>query len=163
MSPKQRSVPEIIKRETSPFASKMSPTNPRPSILFVCVANSCRSQMAEAIARSIVGASWEIWSAGSHPSGQVHPVAVQLTQELGLDVSAHRSKGLDQVPARTWDYVVTMGCGDACPTVRAHHRVDWQIPDPVGLPLEEARHIRDQLAQQVRQLLQPLAKPARPC
>ena len=124
-----------------------------PSILFVCVANSCRSQMAEAIAKSLEPGAWEVWSAGASPSGQVHPVAAQLMAELGLDLGGHRSKGLADVPQRTWDYVVTMGCGDACPTVSARHRIEWAVPDPVALPLEDARRIRDQLAASVQALL----------
>lgn len=132
---------------------KRTVPNSKPSVLFVCVANSCRSQMAEAIAKSIVSDQWEVWSAGSHPSGRVHPVAVQMMEEVGLDLRAHRSKGLAEVPAQEWDYVVTMGCGDQCPAVRARHRVDWEIPDPVGLSLEDTRRIRDQLTRQIRQLL----------
>lgn len=124
-----------------------------PSILFVCVANSCRSQMAEAIAKSVGKNQWDVWSAGSHPSGRIHPVAIQAMQELGLDLSAHRSKGLGDVPARRWDYMVTMGCGDACPHVPARRRLDWQIPDPVGLPIEDVRTIREQLVQLVTELL----------
>lgn len=123
-----------------------------PSILFVCVANSCRSQIAEAAART-VGGAWEVWSAGSQPSGRVHPLAVQLMAELGQNLSAHRSKGLHEVPSRRWEYVVAMGCGDACPTVDARHHVAWDIPDPVGLPLGEARQIRDQIIELVRQLM----------
>lgn len=123
------------------------------SLLFVCVGNSCRSQMAEAIARSLGGAAWEIWSAGSHPSGRVHPVAIEAMQESGLDLSAHASKGLDQVPAREWDYVVTMGCGDACPALQAKQRLDWDIPDPVGLPVAEVRRIRDDLRARIAELL----------
>ena len=119
------------------------------SVVFVCVANSCRSQMAEAIARSLAKDQWEIWSAGSHPSGRVHPVAIETMRELGLDLSGHRSKGVEELPPRKWDYVVTMGCGDACPAVRARHRLDWDIPDPVGLPMEDVRRIRDELAQRV--------------
>lgn len=122
--------------------------------MFVCVANSCRSQMAEAIAKSMAGNRWEIWSAGSHPSGRVHPVAIEAMKELGLDFSGHRSKGLEELPAREWDYVVAMGCGDACPTVRARHRIEWDIPDPVGVPMEEVRHIRDQIVGLVRELIQ---------
>lgn len=124
-----------------------------PSVLFVCVANSCRSQMAEAIASSIAGQGWEIWSAGSHPSGRVHPLAIQLMEEVGLDLSHHQPKGLDEVPNRRWDYVVTMGCGDACPTVAATKRLDWEIPDPIGLPPPEARRIRDQIARLVRDMI----------
>ena len=125
----------------------------KPSVLFVCVANSCRSQMAEAIATALTKGQWEVWSVGSHPSGQVHPFAVQLMVELGLNLAGHRSKGVEEIPARHWDYVVTMGCGDRCPAVSAHHHVDWAIPDPVGLPLAEARQIRDEIAQRVRNLL----------
>lgn len=130
---------------------------PRPpecsSILFVCVANSCRSQMAEAAAKSLAGDRWDIWSAGSAPSGRVHPVAMQLMAELGMDLGGHRSKGLREVPQHQWDCVVTMGCGDACPSVAARRRIDWAIPDPVGLPLEEARKIRDQVVGLVRALI----------
>ena len=131
----------------------MPAENGRPSILFVCVANSCRSQMAEAIARSMVGSQWEIWSAGSQPGGRIHPLATELMREIGLHLGTHKSKGLDDVPAREWDYVVTMGCGDACPAVKAKHRVDWKIPDPVSLPMEQARAIRDQIKQQIQLVL----------
>lgn len=124
-----------------------------PSVLFVCVANSCRSQMAEAFARSLAGGGWEIASAGSNPSGLVHPVAMHLMEEVGLTLQGHRSKGVGDLPARTWDYVVTMGCGDACPTVAARQRLDWRIPDPIGLPLDAARYVRDLIADQVRVLL----------
>jgi protein-tyrosine-phosphatase len=109
--------------------------------------------MAEAIAKSLSDSAWEVWSAGSSPSGRVHPTAIQLMAELGLDLSGHRSKGLAELPARPWDYVVTMGCGDACPTVAARHRIAWDIPDPVGLPIEEARKIRDDIAHRVKHLL----------
>ena len=128
-----------------------------PSILFVCMANSCRSQMAEAIAKSLGRGAWEVWSAGSRPSGQVHPVAAQLMAELGLDLIGHRSKGLEEVPRQTWDYVVTMGCGDACPAVPARHRLEWEVPDPVGMPLEEARRVRDQLSEAVQALMESAA------
>ena len=103
----------------------------KPTILFVCVANSCRSQMAEAMARLLVRDRWEIWSAGSHPSGRVHPVAIQLASELGLDLRLYRSKGLSEVPQYRWDYVVTMGCGDACSSVQADRRLGWDIQDTI--------------------------------
>ena len=124
-----------------------------PSVLFVCVANSCRSQMAEAVAKSMADPSWDVWSAGSSPSGRVSPVAIQLMAELSLDFSGHHSKGLDEVPHREWDYVVTMGCGDACPTVRARRRLDWDLPDPVGLSVDEARMVREDIVMRVRRLL----------
>ena len=125
-----------------------------PSVLFVCVANSFRSQMAEALARAQGGRQWEIWSAGSHPSGQVHPLAAQVMAEIGLDLRRHRSKGLVEVPQRQWDYLVTMGCGDHCPAVSARHRLDWAIPDPSGAPVEEARRLRDQIKGLVTELLE---------
>jgi protein-tyrosine-phosphatase len=124
-----------------------------PSVLFVCVANSFRSQMAEAAAKALGGSRWEIWSAGSTPSGRVHPLAKELMAELGMDLSTHHSKGLDELPKRRWDVVVTMGCGDACPSVLAAHRVEWEIPDPAALPPEEARRVRDELVSRVRELL----------
>jgi arsenate reductase (thioredoxin) len=131
----------------------------KPTVLFVCVANSCRSQMAEAIAKSITN-DWEVWSAGSNPSGMVHPCATRMMEEIGLDVSSHHSKGVEDVPAREWDYVVTMGCGDRCPTVRARERQDWPIPDPVGLPLQGTREIRDDLRQRILELKDRALRPA---
>lgn len=125
-----------------------------PSVLFVCVANSCRSQMAEAAAKALGKGEWDIWSAGSNPSGRVHPVAIDAMKELGMDLASHRSKGLDAVPQRTWDYVVTMGCGDACAAVPAKQRFDWAISDPVGLPMEDVRKIRGQIVGLVRELVQ---------
>ncbi len=128
-----------------------------PSVVFVCVANSFRSQMAEAIATSIAGDDWEIWSAGSQPSGRIHPLAIQLMAERGLDLNAHHSKGLPELPVKRWDYVVTMGCRDTCPTLQARQRMEWAIPDPAGLPLEDARHVRDQLMRLIRELIQGAA------
>lgn len=110
--------------------------------------------MAEAVATHFSQGTWEVWSAGSRPSGSVHPIAVQLMKEVGLNVSQQHSKGVEVVPKREWDYVVTMGCGDACPAVNARHRLDWTIPDPVGLSLNEARAIRDDLIARVRALLE---------
>ena len=125
-----------------------------PSVLFVCVANSCRSQMAEAVAKSLDKESaWDIWSAGSQPGGRVHPVAIAMMSEIGLDLSGHASKGLAEVPQKEWDYAVTMGCGDACPNVRAKKRLDWQIPDPVAMSPEDARRVRDQIIGQVKALI----------
>lgn len=124
-----------------------------PSLLFVCVANSCRSQMAEAIAKQMNDGTWDVWSAGSAPSGMIHPLAATLMKELGLELSAHHSKGLDQVPRHEWDYVVTMGCGDRCPTIPARRRLDWEIQDPTGLELAQARRVRDDLSQRIKALM----------
>jgi len=125
-------------------------------ILFVCVANSCRSQMAEAIARAIGGERVDAWSAGSHPSGSVHPSAASSITRRGLSLEGHRSKGIDDLPAFRWDALVTMGCGDACPHVPAERRADWQIPDQVGLPPRAFDAIRDDIETRVRGLIAAL-------
>ncbi len=124
-------------------------------ILFVCVENSCRSQIAEGFARSLGGGRVEAASAGSRPSGKVNSTAVELMRERGIDLSAHRSKGLSALPSEGWDYVVTMGCGDACPFVPAKARLDWAIPDPKALPKAEFREVLDLIEAKVRELLLP--------
>jgi protein-tyrosine-phosphatase len=122
-------------------------------ILFVCVENSNRSQMAEAFARHLGGARVEAWSAGSKPSGKVNPSAVASMKEKGIDLSTHRSKSLDEVRGIPFDAVVTMGCGDACPDVRARVREDWSIPDPRHLQPEEFRGVRDRIETSVQSLI----------
>jgi len=122
-------------------------------ILFVCVENSNRSQMAEAFARLLGGGQVEAHSAGSRPSGQINPRAVASMSELGYDLASHRSKSLAELPPEAWDAVVTMGCGDACPQLPARLREDWAIPDPRDLAPEEFRKVRDQLRDQVAALL----------
>ncbi len=123
------------------------------TILFVCTENACRSQMAEAFARQAGGESVEAWSAGSKPRGSVDLDAVAVMQEKGIDLTWQTSKGLDDVPDISWDIVVTMGCGDACPSVAAYRRLDWDIPDPKGQPLEQVRTIRDEIERRVKALL----------
>jgi len=125
-------------------------------LLFVCVENSNRSQMAEAFARIHGGGGVEAWSAGSRPSGRVSPRAIEAMRELGYDLAAHASKSLDELPAVEFDAVVTMGCGDACPFVPAKRRLDWQIPDPRELPPAEFRAVRDRIERDVRALLEEL-------
>ena len=106
----------------------------RLRVLFVCVENSCRSQMAEAFARLDGGEGVEAFSAGSRPSGRVNPGAVRTMAEVGYDLSTHRSQSPADLPAGgAWDAVVTMGCGDACPAVPAARREDWPVPDPKDL------------------------------
>ena len=125
----------------------------KPRILFVCVENANRSQMAEAFARIHGGGQVEAHSAGSRPSGKVNPRAVQFMKELGYDLSRHGSKSLDQFNETEIDVAVTMGCGDACPLVRARRREEWQIPDPKELPDDEFRKVRDLIEQKVKELL----------
>jgi len=129
----------------------------RKKVLFVCIENSCRSQIAEAFARKLGGGALEAWSAGSKPSGQVNQTAAALLKERGLDLSAHRSKGLAEVPAGPWDYVVTMGCGEACPAVAARARADWGIPDPKNMPREEFIKVVEQIETKTAALVQELA------
>jgi len=131
----------------------MSDSPNKPGVLFVCIANSCRSQMAEGFAKALFSKAWDVWSAGSSPGGSVHPVAAELMREEGIDLSGHHSKGVDAVPKRTWDYVVSMGCGDSCPQVPARHHLDWDTPDPVSMPIEQARAVRDRIRSLVERLL----------
>jgi protein-tyrosine-phosphatase len=125
-------------------------------ILFVCVENSNRSQMAEAFAHLYAGADVEAHSAGSRPSGRVNPKAIAAMAELGYDLSRHHSKGLDQFNGQEFDAAITMGCGDQCPLVRAKFRADWQLPDPRDMTPAEFRQVRDQIAARVRDLLAAL-------
>jgi len=125
-------------------------------VLFVCVENSCRSQMAEAFARLRGGRRIEAYSAGSRPSGKVNPKAVESMREIGYNLAAHQSKGLDDFAGQEFDVAVTMGCGDACPLVNAQRRIEWQIPDPKAMAPDEFRAVRDQIETQVRDLLADL-------
>lgn len=128
----------------------------RKRVLFVCVENSCRSQMAEAFARIHGDNSVEVFSAGSHPSGRVDPRATDAMRELGYDMSGHKSKSLSDIPDVEYDVVVTMGCGDQCPFVRAKRREDWGIADQKHLPLDQFRRVRDTIQSQVKLLLDTL-------
>ncbi|MGE0431533.1 MAG: arsenate reductase ArsC [Planctomycetota bacterium] len=129
-------------------------------VVFVCVENSNRSQMAEAFARmqSADGqVEVEAFSAGSRPSGRVNPKAIEAMKELGYDLSAHGSKSLKDVAGEPFDVAVTMGCGDECPWIAATEREDWQIPDPRDMPMEQFREVRDLIGRKVAELLARLA------
>lgn len=126
------------------------------TVLFVCVENSNRSQMAEAFARIHGAGSVAAFSAGSRPSGRVNPKAIEAMKEVGYDLTAHTSKGLDDFNGTDIDVAVTMGCGDACPLVRAKRRVDWQIPDPREMTPEQFRGVRALIETKVRELLATL-------
>ena len=122
-------------------------------VLFVCVENSNRSQMAEAFARIHGGDKIEAYSAGSRPSGKINPKAVRAMKEVGYDLSKHRSKSLSEIPDIEFDFVATMGCGDECPFVRARRREDWNIPDPKDLPPDKFRAVRDLIENKVKEIL----------
>src|SRR5271154_1700630 len=125
-------------------------------VVFVCVENSNRSQMAEAFARIHGAGKVEAYSAGSRPSGKVNPKAVEAMKELGYDLTAHTSKGLDEFNGQDIEVAVTMGCGDECPLVLAKRREEWQIPDPKEMPLEQFREVRDLIESKVKELLPAL-------
>lgn len=125
-------------------------------VLFVCVENSNRSQMAEAFARIHGTGKVEACSAGSKPSGRVNPKAIEAMGELGYDLTTHVSKGLDGFNGQEVEVAVTMGCGDECPLVHAKDRVDWQIPDPRDMTPDEFRRVRDLIEAKVKQLIASL-------
>ena len=127
-------------------------------VLFVCVENSNRSQMAEAFARIHGAGLVEAASAGSRPSGRINPKAVAAMWELGYDLTAHASKGLDAFDGREVDVAVTMGCGDECPLVRAGRRLEWKIPDPRDMTPDEFRAVRDLVEREVKGLLADLSR-----
>jgi protein-tyrosine-phosphatase len=121
----------------------------KKNLLFVCIENSNRSQMAQAFARMLGGARVEAWSAGSQPSGRVNPKAIAAMAELGYDLSTHDSKSLQEIPDIEYDLVVTMGCGDECPFVRAKQRADWALPDPRHLEGAAFLAVRDEIRRRV--------------
>jgi arsenate reductase (thioredoxin) len=131
-------------------------TKPKKRLLFVCVENSTRSQMAEAFARIHGGADVEVYSAGSRPSGQINPRAIDSMREVGYDLKQQRSKSLSEIPDVEYDFVATMGCGDECPFARAKVRSDWDIPDPKNLPINEYRAVRNLIETKVTALLADL-------
>jgi len=127
-------------------------------VLFVCVENSNRSQMAEAFARMLGGNAVEAYSAGSKPSGIINPKAIAAMGELGYDLFKHGSKSLDELPDVEFDFVATMGCGDACPFIIARKRTDWALPDPKLMDQEQYHQVRDEIKGRVSVMLQELGK-----
>lgn len=125
-------------------------------VLFVCVENSNRSQMAEAFAKIHGAGLVEASSAGSRPSGRINPKAIAALSELGYDLTSHHSKGLDAFNGTPVDVAITMGCGDECPLVIARQRVDWKIPDPRDMNPEQFREVRDLIEAKVKALLQEI-------
>ena len=127
-----------------------------PSVLFVCVHNAGRSQMAAGFLQQLAGDRVEVLSAGSEPADQVNPVAVEAMREVGIDLTGSRPKVLSAESVERSDVVVTMGCGDACPFFPGVRYEDWQLDDPAGLGLEEVRPIRDEIRRRVEALVAEL-------
>jgi arsenate reductase len=125
-------------------------------LLFICIENAGRSQIAEAFARLHGKNAAEAFSAGSHPSRKINPKVIEVMREIGYDLSCHQSKSIAEIPNIEYDVVVTMGCGDTCPSVRARQRIDWEIPDPKNLSMDEVRNIRDLIEKKVKNLLESM-------
>ena len=129
----------------------------RPTVLFVCVHNAGRSQMAAGWLRHLAGDRVEVLSAGSAPAGAINPVAVEAMAEVGIDISDQRPKVLTPDAVESSDVVITMGCGDACPVFPGKRYLDWPLEDPAGKGVESVRPIRDEIEARVRALLAELA------
>ena len=129
----------------------------RPEVLFVCVHNAGRSQMAAGFVDKLAGGRVVVRSAGSEPGDAINPVAVEAMAEVGVDISAERPKPLTDDGVQAADVVITMGCGDACPIYPGKRYEDWDLEDPAGKDLETVRQIRDEIEARVRRLLDELA------
>lgn len=127
-------------------------------LLFVCVENSCRSQMAEGFARAIGEGRVEAYSAGSKPSGMVNTRAVVFMRERGIDISGQRSKGFNDLPIIEFDYAVSMGCRDVCPFVPGARHIAWDVRDPKGLTDDEFRAVRDEIRERVAALIADISQ-----
>jgi protein-tyrosine-phosphatase len=122
------------------------------SVLFVCLHNAGRSQMSQALFERAAAGRHTALSAGTTPAGRVHPEVVEVMRELDIDLSGRRPQLLTAELAEQADVVVTMGCGDACPYIPGKRYIDWELPDPKGLPISEVRGIRDDIARRVTAL-----------
>jgi arsenate reductase len=126
------------------------------TVLFVCVHNAGRSQMAAALLERAAGDAIEVRSAGSLPASALHPVVVEAMREIGIDLAGRQPRALDVEEVETSDVVITMGCGDACPVFAGVRYLDWELDDPSGASLEEVRAIRDEIDRRVRELADEL-------
>ena len=131
-----------------------------PSVLFVCVHNAGRSQMAAAYLTHLAGDGVRVRSAGSTPADEINPAVVQVMREAGIDISHEIPKVLTTEAVQASDVVITMGCGDSCPFLPGKKYLDWELPDPAGKDADQIRPIRDQIEQRVRGLLAELQIPA---
>ncbi len=130
----------------------------RPTVLFVCIHNAGRSQMAAGFLEHLAKDRIEVLSAGSQPANQINPAAIQVMAEKGIDISRGRPKLLTDSTVREADVVITMGCGDACPFYPGKRYEDWQLDDPAGKGVEAVRLIRDEIERRVRALIEDLLR-----
>jgi arsenate reductase len=128
----------------------------KPSVLFVCVHNAGRSQMAAGWLRHFAGDQVEVRSAGSEPADQINPVAVQAMAEAGIDITAEQPKKLEYATAQDSDIIITMGCGDTCPVFPGKRYEDWKLTDPAGQGIDVVRGVRDEIQARVEKLLTEL-------
>jgi arsenate reductase (thioredoxin) len=133
----------------------------KPSVLFVCVHNAGRSQIAAGYLRHLAGDSVEVRSAGSEPADRINPVAVQAMAEEGIDIANEQPKILTTEAVKTSDVVITMGCGDTCPFYPGKRYEDWVLDDPAGQGIEVVRPIRDEIRRRVEQLIDELQPASR--
>ena len=131
-------------------------TDAKPSVLFVCIHNAGRSQMAAGYLRHLAGDRIEVRSAGSMPADQINPIAVEAMREEGIDIAAEQPKVLTPEAVQASDVVITMGCGDACPYYPGKRYEDWKLDDPAGQGIESVRPIRDEIRTRILTLLSEL-------
>lgn len=143
----------------TPVPAPRSPLPAPVTILYVCVHNAGRSQMAAALTSALGGARVQVFSAGSSPAARVNPAVVTVMAELSVDLSRELPKPLHDQQVQAADVVVTMGCGDACPVYPGKRYLDWQVDDPAGQPVERVRLIRDDIRRRVAELLTELTPP----
>ena len=132
-------------------------TDPKPSVLFVCIHNAGRSQMAAGYLRHLAGDRIEVRSAGSMPAEQINPIAVEAMREEGIDIAAEQPKVLTPEAVQASDVVITMGCGDACPYYPGKRYEDWKLDDPAGQGIDAVRPIRDDIRARIEGLIASLA------
>jgi protein-tyrosine-phosphatase len=127
-------------------------------IVFVCVQNASRSQMAQGFAETFGKGRVEVYSAGSRPSSQIDPLVIQVMKEKGIDLSSKKPKGLNDLPPVEMDYLVTMGCEETCPAVLAKKIIEWEIPDPKGKSINVFREVRNVIENRVKALFEEIGK-----
>lgn len=134
----------------------MSEPNSKPTVLFVCVHNAGRSQMAAGWLRHLAGEKVRVLSAGSAPASMINPVAVEAMAEIGIDITGGTPQQLEYDTAQESDVIITMGCGDACPYFPGKRYEDWVLTDPAGQPIEVVRQVRDEIGERVQALLKEI-------
>jgi arsenate reductase (thioredoxin) len=138
-----------------------TPTDTTPTVLFLCVHNAGRSQMAMGFFRHLAGEGATVWSGGSEPAVEVNPAAVEAMSERGIDISQELPTAWTDEIVRAADVVITMGCGDTCPVFPGKRYEEWVLDDPAGLDVEQVRPVRDEIERRVRHLLDELGVPVR--